>query len=331
MRQITDLEKLSFFRRKEYVSLYLNDGESVFEFDFVEGDQYFYHVAIKKPILEVDGQLVEEKYYDLETPYGYGGYLTNSVDKVFLKKAIEKYKEKCLSESIIAEFLRFDPDNSFLPNFQSFMQICVQERTVVEVDLNRSYDEIFKEINPKLGRVIRKGIKNGVEVIINDCSPKNQEIFRELYYQTMKKNRADKFYFFDKAYFERMFQLKGLKLYTAIYKGTIIGGITILEDEDKLYYHLGATSPEYYHLNPNTLLLVEVIKQYAEKKKGFVLGGGTSPDPEDPLFKFKKKFGRILKPFFIGGNIFNQQIYNSLCEMLGEEKQKLKYILKYRF
>lgn len=331
MSVMIDFEKSSFFRRKEYISLYLRDGESIFEFEFVEGDQYFYHVAIKKPILEVDGQLVKEEWYDLETPYGYGGYLTNSKDEAFLKKALTQYQQKCRDESIIAEFLRFNPNNSFLPDFRELMKFCFQERTVVEVDLTRSYEAIFKEINPKLGRVIRKSIKNGVEVIVNDSSQENREIFRDLYYQTMEKNRADQFYFFDQSYFEGMFQMSGLKLFTAVHEGNVIGGITIIEDEDRVYYHLGATSPDHYHLNPNTLLLVEAIKAYSEKMEGFVLGGGTSPDTEDALFKFKKKFGNVLKPFYIAGNIFNQQVYDSLCGMLSEEKQKLRYILKYRF
>jgi hypothetical protein len=44
-------------------------------------------------------------------------------------------------------------------------------------------------------------------------------------------------------------------------------------------------------------------------------GGGRTNDAEDNLYKFKKQFGQHTEfPFYIGKKIWNQDIYDKLCE-----------------
>ena len=70
------------------------------------------------------------------------------------------------------------------------------------------------------------------------------------------------------------------------------------------------------------------------KEKGlkyFLLGGGTTSNECDPLFKFKKKFSKELKPFYISGKIYNQEIYDKYSKIWKEQsKDNIKYFLKYR-
>ena len=44
-------------------------------------------------------------------------------------------------------------------------------------------------------------------------------------------------------------------------------------------------------------------------------GGGRTSDPEDPLFRYKKKFGKNTEfEFYIGKKIWNQNVYDALVE-----------------
>ena len=44
------------------------------------------------------------------------------------------------------------------------------------------------------------------------------------------------------------------------------------------------------------------------------LGGGRSTSKADSLFRFKENFSRTTGSFYIGGKIYDQQIYSIVCE-----------------
>ena len=75
---------------------------------------FWFVVSIKR---EVPIKGLGKVFYDLETPYGYGGPLTNSNCKNFLLESNLKYFNWMLSNNIIAEFTRFNPllNNPFVP------------------------------------------------------------------------------------------------------------------------------------------------------------------------------------------------------------------------
>ena len=63
---------------------------------------------IKREIpIKVDGIT----YYDIVTPYGYGGpYIVECIDKDKLLKDYEKqFTDYCIDNNIVAEFVRFHP------------------------------------------------------------------------------------------------------------------------------------------------------------------------------------------------------------------------------
>ena len=65
--------------------------------------------------------------------------------------------------------------------------------------------------------------------------------------------------------------------------------------------------------------------------KYFLLGGGTTTQEDDSLLKFKTKFSKELKPFYISGKIYNKSIYDKYNKIWEEQsKEEIKYFLKYR-
>jgi len=98
------------------------------------------------------------------------------------------------------------------------------------------------------------------------------------------------------------------------------------------HYHLSANSSISYKINANYALLHNVFQVAQDLGlEYFMLGGGTTSNANDSLFKFKKKFSKDLKPFYISGNVYNKEIYNKYNEIWNSQsKEDVKYFLKYR-
>jgi hypothetical protein len=305
--------------KKDYIELYLKNDEQFFEFNYEKEGNYFYNISIKRPIKKVGFNEIKEELFDLESAYGYGGYLSNG-DEKFIKEALKRYKEYCQDQNIIAEFIRFHPFNDFPKKLLDFNLI---ERKVVVKNLE---DDIMGSFNSKTRYYIKRALR---DVKIEKSN--NIEKFLELYYFTMNKNNASDFYYFDKKYFEKLINLPEVELYACIYKNEIIA-MSFFIFSRYGYYHLSANSEISYKLGANYALLYYGFEEAKNKGiKYFVLGGGTTYSETDSLFKFKKKFSNIIMPFYIGGMIFDKSKYRYLNILWDEQfKQDIKYFLKYR-
>ena len=63
-------------------------------------------IKIKVPSFN---NLLGEVYFDLETPYGYGGPISNTTDQNFILRSNLKFSKWVKSNNIISEFVRFHP------------------------------------------------------------------------------------------------------------------------------------------------------------------------------------------------------------------------------
>jgi hypothetical protein len=308
----------------DYISLYLRDEDTLFSFEYKEDNSFFINKTIKRPITKIGNIELNDGFYDLESAYGYGGFYTNSEDKSFIKRAMKEYEKKCKEENIIAEFTRFHPFNDFPLKHQDFLDFNIYDRDVVIKYLS---EDILLSYNAK----VRNTVKRATEKILFQES-ENIDIFMKLYNETMKKNEASDFYFFSKEYYENLLKNKDIKLYEIIYDSQVIAMGFFMFGGDIAHYHLSANSALSYKINANYALLHNVFN--VAKKLGlnyFLLGGGATPSEEDSLFRFKKKFSKELKPFYISGKVYNRKVYdgyNKLWESQSEDD--VKYFLKYR-
>lgn len=318
--------------QEEYANLYIDEDEEIFNFTHKNTGKWLFNISIKRPINPVGKQQTTQSLFDLETAYGYGGICTNTKDEQFVNEAIRKYRNLCFSNNIVAEFFRFHPFNSFPYLFPKHFDFLVKDRPTVVINLKRPYEEIFSDFKSSLRRNIRKANKNGLFFTEMVKSPENIEAFIELYYLTMKRNKATSFYFFSKTYFQKLFQNKYVKLYGVYYKNNLINAGIFLFSPEIIYYHLGASDPNYYFLNGNPLLFAEVCHANVYKYDKLYLGGGNTSRLDDSLFQFKRKFSGETKPFYIGGMIYNKRAYNNLVKLW--EKQNPQdnrvFFLKYR-
>ena len=151
------------------------------------------------------------------------------------------------------------------------------------------------------------------------------EAFIPLYFATMAKNKASDYYYFSPDYFERIQNLDGCRLIlmNALLEGKLIGSAMFLLCGDYMHYHLSATDPDYYSYAANNAILAGAAEYgRAHGKKWLHLWGGVSASEKDPLFKFKRNFGRMdknLKDFYMGKAVFLPDEYAQLCAIALEQ------------
>ncbi|MBE6038388.1 MAG: GNAT family N-acetyltransferase [Anaerofustis stercorihominis] len=286
---------------------------------------------------EVPQDMDDAVYYDITSPYGYGGpCIVNSTDKNLLIENFRKaWNSYCIGNNIISEFVRFHPLEENHKDFGD-MYNAVFNRHTLAIELT---DDFFAtQFSSKCRNSIRKAEKEGVSCVY-DLNCENMDSFINLYYETMKKNNATTYYFFKEDYFYDMKKALGedLILVNALYDGKIISSSLFMLSEEYMHYHLSATDPNHYNLSANNLILKYAADFGVESgRKWLHLGGGLSSDENDALFKFKRSFAREeknLKDFCIGRLVHNEDIYNKLTQHRidkGEIDPDTEFFPKYR-
>ena len=261
-------------------------------------------------------------YYDIISPYGYGDvYQVGEGDfKAIKKEFYPQFKNWAKENNIVSEFLRF---NLFSESLNDYHGHVVHNNDNVVCDLTKGIDLIWEEFKPKVRQNIRKALRNGLKVTVDDSWDRMQS-FINLYYRTMSRLNAKEKYFFDRDFFYRiMNRLKGcFTCFYVNYSGVDIASELVLISNEAIYYFLGGSHEKYFEKRPNELLNYEIMKWgIREGKKFFVLGGGYRPG--DSLFAFKKAFAPDgVWPFHVGKKIYNDLVYNSLVEHSEQEFKK---------
>lgn len=271
-------------------------------------------------------KLPEGRYFDISSPYGYGGWLIEGGEPAAL---FAEYEAWARDAGIISEFVRFHP---VLKNHEPCREAydVLPLGNTVTLDL-ASPDTVWANITSKNRNVIRKAQKNGV-VIKQGASAELYESFRLIYNSTMDKDHADPYYYFVPAFYEsiRNDLPENARLFYAELDGTIIAASIMLMANGRMNYHLSGSLREYANLAPTNLLLYEAALWGCEKGfKTLYLGGGVGSG-EDSLFKFKKAFyrGDELFRFHIGRKTFLPERYDELLAL--REPTDSGFFPKYR-
>lgn len=305
------------FFEKEYGRLYEKiEGGSCEVFEFTHALGTVYHQFIKKEIpVELDGG----PYFDLVTPYGYGGPLMDEAaeenKEALAKHFQEAFQNYCQKHRIVSESVRFHPVLSNALDFKSCYEI-VHRRNTTGTNLLAFEDPVQSEFSKSSRRNIRKALKSGVSFSVT-VDPPDLKSFKSIYYSTMDRNKAADIYYFDDDYFSDCLRYFGphILLTEVVYEENIIGmGLSFFYN-DQIHTHLSGTLKEYHHLSPAYVL------QYAlavwGKDNGMSLihdGGGRTRDPQDSLFLFKKQFGKNTEfAYYLGFKVWNRPVYDALC------------------
>lgn len=283
--------------------------------------------------IDLDGVSLDEKYYDIQTPYGYGGPIITSLtgDKgQLVENYYRSFKKYCNDNNIVSEFVRFHPIEKNYEDFSNVMDVKFIRKTVATV-LKDKKDPFTEEFGKNSRKLIRKILKEDISYEIIE-KPQNLDKFIKIYYDTMDRNDALDFYYFERDYFDYLLNnLRDYILNINVYydNKTIASGLYFYYDK-YLHAHLSGTDHNYLFLSPAYLLKYLTLEWGKEHGVEYIhYGGGTTNDPEDSLLKFKSKFTKEgFFDYYVGQNIYNQEVYDYLVEISG--KKDSEYFPKYR-
>lgn len=300
----------------EYAYSFMLHGDGdIYLICFENGSERFCYVVMENDVAdspEFLNHLERGKYLDWETPYGYGGPLTDfdisENTQVLFKAELFDY---CKEKGVVSQFIRFHP---LLKNYETLPYVIETRylRDTIYIDTSNP-QLIMSNMDSKNRNMIRKAQKNGV--VIEKKSIDDFGAFIEMYNETMKKNEADEYYTFESGYFKSLQNMnENAFILYAMYGGNPISGSIIYYNNRFMHYHLSGSKTEFRKYSPGNLLLYEAAL-WASKNgiKQFHLGGGMTPN--DSLFGFKKQFNKNgFAAFKVGRTIFDSNKYNYLLK-----------------
>lgn len=264
-------------------------------------------------------------YYDITTPYGYGGPIVIECKDIHL--LIQSYKnaftQYCLDKRIVCEFIRFHLfDNTDIrDNYYGEKQVVLDN---VVVNTNGTFNDIWMGYEYKVRKNVRKAVNNQLEIEITPELTRLDD-FLNIYYATMRRNAASPFYYFERNFFENIAAtLSDNYLYFyVLHDGDVISAELILYSSQYAYSFLGGTDDAYYSYRPNDFLKNEILRWCNQTGcQKFILGGGYHNS--DGIYRYKRGFSSSPDvPFYIGRYVFSPDIYNVFVECKKQDDPNL--------
>jgi len=319
---------------EEYGRLYekMAQGKAVlWRYEGPEGAVLHQFILREIPIA-IDGV----KWYDVVTPYGYGGPVIEFVNEGFEKEKLvdafyKSFQKYCIENNVVCGFTRFHPIVENALDFRSVYDVQ-RIRSTLGTDLTLD-DPVTEEFSKGCRKNIRRAIAKGISWRITK-KPENLDAFKQIYYSTMDRNNAGEYYYFDDEYFGgiiKNFHDNTILVEAIFEEKTIAAGLYFVYG-DYIHIHLSGTLTEFLYLSPAYILRYAVTLW--GKENGYKLihhGGGRSNSPEDSLFLFKKQFAQKTEfDFYIGKKVWNPEAYAKLCAASGINPDETDYFPAYR-
>jgi len=310
------IDQQDIYFTSEYYELYERNGDGkALCFVFEQDEEIALYPFLINSVNEL-GYKLDDEYYDIQGAYGYNGVVASSYDIDFRKNFFDHFEKYCKNKNIIAEFIRYNP---IIEN----QKFCYTSKPIyvldnVLIDLQPDIEEIWmNSFDNGVRKAIKKGIRNNLLFENYYGNQMNKNLFDKfisIYYSTMTRNQANKYYFFSSNFFYNIkILLPNNSLFSFVKKDNEYISVE-LNFFHNLYAYgfIGGTLAEYYKFSPNSFLRFELIKILKGLGiKYYSIGGGQTKD--DSKFKFKKSFSKkIDNKFYISKKIYNKIIYNEV-------------------
>lgn len=324
--------------QKNYDVFYMSEYAKAFQLQGVgepilihvfDSDNSAISVMFKRDISECEyfkGFIKENTYFDLCSPYGYGGFVSDTLIK---EKMLDEYEKFCVQNDYVCEFVRFGLFSDYHKHYRG--EVETRTHNVVR-NLNMTLDDMFMDFEHKVRKNIKHAQRENLRILI-EKTDEHLDDFLKIYYNTMDRNSANNSFYFTRDFFDVINTMKDNYVYVyVIFEDKVISAELIIYGSENAYSYLGGTDSKYFSLRPNDFLKYEAIKWLKDNGiKNFVLGGGYGAD--DGIFKYKKSFSpNGVVDFYIGRQIFNPEVYDMLLRIREKENGELdkKFFPLYR-
>ena len=288
---------------------------------YLNEENFLFYPYLRRDINSL-GYDLPDKFYDIAGAYGYNGPIGKVSEPDFVKYFNASLKNYLQQSNVVTEFVRYCPivNNRIFHSYTN--QIDVLDN--VYIDLSKGIEDVWSNsFEHNVRNHIHKSEKNNMSTFFfqgNEINDKNLNIFYNIYINTMQRKDADKYYLFNKDFYNKLFHyLGGYSLLCVTYYDNIPIGAEIVVKGPKIAYgFLLGTLKEYNKLNTATFEKWELIKfLYKEGIKIYSFGGGK--ERYDDIYKFKKSFSKNCNnPFFIGTYVHQPDIYEIIQSQLKE-------------
>ncbi len=284
---------------------------------FQSGGEHFIYPFLLTPVIIGN---TPTGYYDISGIYGYTGSLATTNAAGFLSAAWQAFDAYTSQQKIIAEFVRFSPFNKNEIFAHPDAEVTANRMLAVSY-LPETEEELLKLLGSKTRNMLRKAERQNITA--RELSlPEHLPAFRQLYADTMSRNNAPEFFWYDDAYWNHMLKLgkSGLRLFGAFADGTLVAASMAVVHGKCGLYHLGASINEYARLGAgNVSLFAMSCALMADGVRFINMTGGRSTAGDDPLLLFKKSNATGTSTFYIGKRIIDKAAYGHVRDRFQQE------------
>jgi len=288
-------------------------------------DRWLAWPYLLRPVAQVDG-LEDASAADVTSVYGYSGPLASGCvpGDEFLADAWREIAGVWREQGVVSAFTRFHPllENAALIGRIPWGDSRADEPApvaplgrTISIDLTLADAAIRSGYSESLRRQIKNYRQVG-QVTTHDESWDDLEAFTSLYHETMSRNEADEYYFWDVENFRRLrASLDGHVHLLVTRVGDVVGAAGLFtEYQGIVQEHLMAANEALASVSPYKVLIDDTA-HWAKLRGNSVLhlGGGRGAR-EDSLFEFKRRFSPRRHEFFTGRWILDRARYDELVE-----------------
>ena len=206
--KIIEKDDLDIYFSPNYLKIWEDYGDG-------ETQAFFYESSAGKilyPYLirEIDFSETNKKYFDISTPYGYGGPVLLKFDKNNIPELVNEFRSEfndyASQKGIVSEFIRFHPIDENYKYFISSDIKCEFVRNTIKISLDFEDKKMLKNMSLNHRRNIKKALRNELEIqFYNIQNAKLIKDFYKVYLSTMKRLNTSDYYFFFVRIYEQYF------------------------------------------------------------------------------------------------------------------------------
>ena len=325
----------------DYLDLYTNEGEKpMMIYMKTDMGKIAYAFMLRDIAFHAGlGDKIEKgRYFDVSTPYGFGGPIIETEDIDSKAKIIELFYDELFKfykeQNVVSEYIRFSP---IVKNHEHMEKVIDTTYIKKFVDVNFEHYGENTDLGLKSRRrqSVNKARRKGLKTVF-ELAPKSFDKQLEIYYDTMNRKEASGAFLFPKEYFEKMLDSLSEKLLiiNVMLEDEIISFGLCLLSEGVIYALVAGTNREYMKYSPSDIDYADTIKWgYENKYKHFLLGGGLTSSEEDSLYRYKKSFSiaDTELDFYTGKKIWNKDDYDYLVSISNQDINKnIDFFPQYR-
>lgn len=251
---------------------------------------------------------------DSHTPYGYPGPLSDAATTPAAADLWQGLKKGLAEQGIISAFFRIHPFLCPAPMLAGARQagLLVRHGDVVVSDLAAGPEAWWRETESGGRNRINRMRRDGWQVVFDwDYL----DSFATLYWATMERRQARRFYFFPYSYFAALRDRLSDRCDLAVAlspDGEVGAASLFLHKGSLVHYHLTGVAAAFDRTAP-TRLVVEAARQgYHQAGCTRLLLGGGNGGRADSLFKFKAGFSHQRAPAMTYRLVCDPQRYADL-------------------